>query len=544
MKRIFKTGLGILLAAAMAAGCGRDGFVKEKQHETLKETLQAPEDWEEGPFFSGDGRMQVEADARVQVPDAQSLPVWKIERVCMDQALAEQIVRGLFGEAVIYNPYYYLGLADADTFPEQEQGFSIETKELGGGDVMTTYRGVVEQNGLVYWCELTSGLQNGTKARIYAQRENSREERGRWQWYGAESHKIYEEAGGPEIFDEFTDPEEGILYSIMEGELPDIPQEELERLAGLTPEEAEERADKYVEAMGLGEFEAVSVAPVGGYLLGSAPADGEEAQSTEERQEAQGTEEKSETQRTGEQTGTAAKERNEEEGKAAEEQEPGEQDGAAAKAQGTEERVQQGGAEAAASGGAQDAAGVDWTAALGTGAYQIVYTRTVEGIPVTYERSRGGNLPEREEGNGGGAVVWPYERLWLIINGDGVQYLELNDLYRVEREQSERTELLEFSQIREIVKSAVEEGFWITKGDGGGKSVIREARLGYMKLYDPWAEEVSGVLVPVWDFFGWQELDGSGVFCQKYVSYLTVQAADGRVLDRTEGCLWKAEGEE
>lgn len=475
MKKSIRTTAGILLAAILAAGCGNDGFVKGKEHETVREAIRAPERWEEEPFASGDGRMQVEADAQVQIPDVAALPIWKIGRVCMDEALATQIVQGLFGDSPVYNPYHYLGLLDDTASSQEEMGFSVESKELGNETVMNTYRGVVEHNGGVYWCELSSGVQNGSEAVIYAQREIDGWEPARWHWYGAEEAKVYEEAPGQPSLEYFTDFEEYIIHENMREVIPEVSREKMEELAGLSPEEALEQADTYVKDMGIGTFEAVSVVPVGGYLLDSTVAE-EELEGAEE------------------------------------------QDVHGCGGQETVDRL--------------------WTAELQEGAYQILYTRTVEGVPVTYERTRGGGLPEEDAGAPkGGAVYWPYEMLWFVINDEGVQYMELKNLYRLERQKAEDTELLEFSQIEKIVEEAVKEDLWKKQADGAAKSVIREAKLGYMKLYDPWSEELSGVLVPVWDFFGWQETDGETVFSQKYVSYLTVQAVNGMVLDRESGCL-------
>ena len=84
------------------------------------------------------------------------------------------------------------------------------------------------------------------------------------------------------------------------------------------------------------------------------------------------------------------------------------------------------------------------------------------------------------------------------------------------------------------------------KGSGGEGSSrdyhVMEIRLGYMRIYDPGADTSTGLLVPVWDFFGYCDLtdtyDGevySYTNAERKASFLTINAADGTVIDRSLG---------
>ena len=69
---------------------------------------------------------------------------------------------------------------------------------------------------------------------------------------------------------------------------------------------------------------------------------------------------------------------------------------------------------------------------------------------------------------------------------------------------------------------------------------IKRIQLGYTRIYDPTVDSTTGVMVPVWDFFG-----GSDSENQEYIdknsgehskqSFLTVNAVDGTIIDRGLG---------
>ena len=71
---------------------------------------------------------------------------------------------------------------------------------------------------------------------------------------------------------------------------------------------------------------------------------------------------------------------------------------------------------------------------------------------------------------------------------------------------------------------------------------VSRVTLGYMRIYDPGTDARSGLLVPVWDFFGKQsqdiEYEGQAYSYENaypYNSFLTINALDGTVIDRGLG---------
>ncbi|MCD8397974.1 MAG: DUF6034 family protein [Lachnospiraceae bacterium] len=178
-----------------------------------------------------------------------------------------------------------------------------------------------------------------------------------------------------------------------------------------------------------------------------------------------------------------------------------------------------------------------YTASYIDGGWYIVYTRTLDGIPVTYEMKEGGGLESMESTT----EPWCYELVTFIVNADGLQEAEIQNLYEVGEKKYENVDLLSFSEIAEIFEQMIV----IQNTDSYEDSAsleITEVTLGYMRIYDPGADSRSGTLVPVWDFFGSEETHSTydGVEYTSYIDYpgnsfLTINAADGTIIDRSLG---------
>ena len=169
--------------------------------------------------------------------------------------------------------------------------------------------------------------------------------------------------------------------------------------------------------------------------------------------------------------------------------------------------------------------------------YMVEYTRTADGFPVTNELNYGGGLESMDSTR----ETWGYEKVSLVINKEGLQYAEILNLYRLGEKQVENVEMKSFPEIMEIFQQMIQ-----IKGSGQEGSSrdyhVQEIRLGYMRVYDPGADASAGLLVPVWGFFGCCDLtdvyDGevySYTNAERNSSFLTINAADGTVIDRSLG---------
>ena len=173
--------------------------------------------------------------------------------------------------------------------------------------------------------------------------------------------------------------------------------------------------------------------------------------------------------------------------------------------------------------------------------YWFYYSRRVENCPVTYTMEQGGGLEDMDST----VEPWNYERLNIIISKDGVEEIDFDCPYQVTETQVENVKLLDFQEVTKIYEQMMEYKFSSMMDDPSMmkyKVDVDRITLGYMRIYNPSENNRSGVLVPVWDFFGGSEnerKDGDVIFndssyfpCE---SKITINAIDGTVIDRSLG---------
>lgn len=169
--------------------------------------------------------------------------------------------------------------------------------------------------------------------------------------------------------------------------------------------------------------------------------------------------------------------------------------------------------------------------------YGIHFTRNLEGIPETYTADSGMNMPDDGEN-----VVWPYEKLTLVYDDDGLANFVWENPYEVEKVSDEYLFLLPFSEIQNIFKEMIIKKFQDWMNDNNDMKIdfqINEVRLGYMRVREKGnAQEAS--MIPVWDFIGTQKIiyGSEEVFYDEnsvFNSALTINALDGTIIDRGSG---------
>ncbi len=169
--------------------------------------------------------------------------------------------------------------------------------------------------------------------------------------------------------------------------------------------------------------------------------------------------------------------------------------------------------------------------------YGLHFTRTLEGIPVTYTSDDALAVGDDE-------ICWPYEGMDLVYDKEGLVNFEWKNPYQVEKTSDEYLFLLPFSEIQtvfeEMMVKKYEDYFEQVLGEGMDQIdfEIKEIRLGYMRIRKV-GDATEGTMVPVWDFFGsetFQYGDGE-VYTDEnpYNSLLTINALDGTIIDRELG---------
>ncbi len=166
--------------------------------------------------------------------------------------------------------------------------------------------------------------------------------------------------------------------------------------------------------------------------------------------------------------------------------------------------------------------------------YGIHYTRSVDGIPVTYTN---------EEGTGveGEWASWPYENINFVFDEEGFCNFEWTNPYNLEKVSDEYVFIMPFSEIQNIFDKMMiekQKAFWKNL-DATVSCQISEIRLGYMRIMEK-GKPTEGTLIPVWDFFGTQTINNAGVeettvTGGPFESLLTINAMDGTIIDRALG---------
>lgn len=172
--------------------------------------------------------------------------------------------------------------------------------------------------------------------------------------------------------------------------------------------------------------------------------------------------------------------------------------------------------------------------------YSFHYVRVLNGVPITYTMDGGGGVEEMESTT----EPWAYELCDVIMSADGMEELHFYNPYQINDVVNENVKLMDFD---EIMKS-YEDMMLISNADIGDYETeriyhINRITLGYTRIYDPKTDNLSGVLVPVWDFFGGFDATDKETGATDYSqmaenstqSFMTINAVDGTIIDRGLG---------
>ena len=168
-------------------------------------------------------------------------------------------------------------------------------------------------------------------------------------------------------------------------------------------------------------------------------------------------------------------------------------------------------------------------------AYRLQYVRQVSGVPITYTNV------ETTSATGDDFIWnWAYENMTLIINDSGIVGMRWEAPYRLKDAVTEGATLLSFDKIKNVFEKMIIVGNSYYKEYDGDMN-IEEARLGLARITAQ-NDLKSGLLIPVWDFFGtvtthYEEGGQSRSYTIRDtgISWLTINAIDGTVIDRSLG---------
>lgn len=170
-------------------------------------------------------------------------------------------------------------------------------------------------------------------------------------------------------------------------------------------------------------------------------------------------------------------------------------------------------------------------------AYQFQYVRQVGGVPITYTSTEAAM-----EWGDSTVWSWDYERMTLIVDDMGIAGMEWTAPYKLTETITENTAMLSFSKIREIFEKMILIDNAEYADEGGADINITEVRLGLARIWEQ-NNLTNGLVVPVWDFFGTRTVyfEGDTGQPKSYTqrepgqTLLTINAIDGAIIDRSIG---------
>ena len=137
--------------------------------------------------------------------------------------------------------------------------------------------------------------------------------------------------------------------------------------------------------------------------------------------------------------------------------------------------------------------------------------------------------------------TWAYARLDITVSKDGIEKVEFLNRYDIGEVKTENLELLPFDEIIAIYEKMMQiSNADVLNYEKERSYHINRFTFGYGRIYEPSADATTGMLVPVWNFFGTFDSAYEGEDGQvdtytgskdQYTSQLTINAVDGSVID-------------
>lgn len=167
--------------------------------------------------------------------------------------------------------------------------------------------------------------------------------------------------------------------------------------------------------------------------------------------------------------------------------------------------------------------------------YCLQYVRDVRGAPVTYT-----NIESVSSGNEEVFWNWAYEKMTVIVDDSGIVGMLWEAPYKLLDTITDNTTMLPFSQIQDVFEKMIiiSNSYYEERR---AHLHITEVRLGMMRICEQDCS-TTGLLIPVWDFFGtlttYYEEEGvqkSHTQDDMGQSWLTINAIDGSIINRCLG---------
>ena len=160
------------------------------------------------------------------------------------------------------------------------------------------------------------------------------------------------------------------------------------------------------------------------------------------------------------------------------------------------------------------------------GFWAVLYTRRFGGLPITYTSATGNWMTDAAIYN----EPWTYETLAFFVDDSGIVGMHWESPYTIGEAVTADSALLRFEDVMDIF-----EKMYLVDNDGRTLTAdVDRICLGYTRIAEQ-DRDGSGLLVPVWDFFGSVADESGNTVHYPDASLLTINAIDGSLIDRDAG---------
>ena len=164
-----------------------------------------------------------------------------------------------------------------------------------------------------------------------------------------------------------------------------------------------------------------------------------------------------------------------------------------------------------------------------THAYLFKILRSVDGIGVTFDYDSTGGSDESY------AAEWFNEAIYIAVDDDGIRDVDWMAPLSVQETLVEDAALMSFDEICKIFEKMFYVKFEAQAAESGELTeyCITKARLSLMRINEK-DRSGTGLLVPVWNFYGYTA-SGGGLPSEQEYPKITINAVDGSIIDPIKG---------
>ncbi len=161
--------------------------------------------------------------------------------------------------------------------------------------------------------------------------------------------------------------------------------------------------------------------------------------------------------------------------------------------------------------------------------YSLTYYRNIDGVFLTQSSGTKNNMSTGNDAAIYGKISWPGECITIHVNDDGIVGFTYSSPVEITETVVENSNIKSFEDVRDTFEKMMvvtNAGKYTTKVYDVNRVRLSYSRISEADSYD------TGLIVPVWDFYGYYESVSDGMIVNKgNTTALAINAIDGSIID-------------